>query len=271
MNKNSENYKAVYSAFRPSDAAMERVMNMTKENKKHIFTPTRKGLVAAALTLTLLVGAGFGVSRFVGKDGRGGGNDFGFLIANAADGAFRSVDDFAEGEALKIDTQRLHETEDFEHYVGFEYDYLELCPDIEDYSDVQSLCVRCENGNLHLDYSILWTDAAGETFAQSAGQTSTGPGANEVTISGDEIRCSRDLIRSSLDANKLAEGFPENTGFLIYWNPHCDVCEAILHGEDYDLTQVSDTITLTLTYTDGSVKAASLRFQFDENGCLQFK
>ena len=264
MNKNSENYKAVYSAFRPSDAAMERVMNMTKENANHIHNLTRKGLVAAALALTLLVGAGFGVNRFAGKDRRSAGNDFGILIAGAADGEFRSVDDFAEGETLKINTERLHDIDDFDQYIGFEFDYLDFCPDVEDYSDVQSLRVRCENGNLHLSCVIPWTDAAGETFDQSVDKVSDGPDANEITVSGDEIRYSQ-------NSERAAEEIGTTAGYLIEWNPHYDVVQAYSFGDGYDLTQVRDTITLTLTYTDGTEKTATMRFRFDGNGYLQFE
>lgn len=60
-------YKETFSAFHPSDEAVERVFEMTTDKKKAKLNPVLKRIGAAVLVFVLIVGGGFGINSAVSK------------------------------------------------------------------------------------------------------------------------------------------------------------------------------------------------------------
>ena len=140
MNNNSKKYKMTYSSLRPSDESVERTLDIMNEKKK-INTPLK--LAATALAVALFLLGGFGIFRSTESS-----SDFGILVAHAAENGlpanFKSVDELTDNEAFTFKTTLTHELEDFENYVNFDFDSLEMTADINDYSNVEEITVSCE-------------------------------------------------------------------------------------------------------------------------------
>lgn len=66
MNKNE--YKRIMSGVRPSAETVERIMDMTNDNKGFNFSRTFKKVASATLALAVLLGGGFGVNTAVQKN-----------------------------------------------------------------------------------------------------------------------------------------------------------------------------------------------------------
>ncbi|MDE6766958.1 MAG: hypothetical protein K2J35_02030, partial [Eubacterium sp.] len=67
MNKNKEYYKETFSAFTPSDTAVEKVLERTTDKQKKTSNLTFRRIAAAALAFVLIIGGGFGVNSAVSK------------------------------------------------------------------------------------------------------------------------------------------------------------------------------------------------------------
>lgn len=67
MNKNNQNYKETFAAFNPSDTAVEKVFEMTTDNRKSAKGITFKWVAAVVLAFVLVISGGFGVNAVIGK------------------------------------------------------------------------------------------------------------------------------------------------------------------------------------------------------------
>lgn len=67
MNKNKDYYKETFSAFTPSDTAVEKVFEATTDKKKKTSNFTFRRIAAAALAFVLIIGGGFGINSAVSK------------------------------------------------------------------------------------------------------------------------------------------------------------------------------------------------------------
>lgn len=64
---NKDNYKETFSAFTPSDTAVEKVFELTTDKKKKASNRTFRRIAAAALAFVLIIGGGFGVNSAVSR------------------------------------------------------------------------------------------------------------------------------------------------------------------------------------------------------------
>lgn len=87
MNKNSENYKNTFSRIRPSDNAVERIMDMTKGKNKGLNVNFKK-IAAVVMALVLFVSGGIGINYAVQKNNS---NEFGVLVAYASTGEYYKI------------------------------------------------------------------------------------------------------------------------------------------------------------------------------------
>ena len=259
MNNNSKKYKMTYSSLRPSDESVERTLDIMNEKKK-INTPLK--LAATALAVALFLLGGFGIFRSTESS-----SDFGILVAHAAENGlpanFKSVDELTDNEAFTFKTTLTHELEDFENYVNFDFDSLEMTADINDYSNVEEITVSCENGNLHLEYISSQTNGEETIENVATGRVSDTNGKNSLSISGADIVYSQN--------SPYKEKYVGNeAGYWFEWNPHYDVVQELFYNDNYDFTQINDIVTFTITYKDGSIKTSTLSFHYDSNGYMQF-
>lgn len=67
MNKNNQNYKETFSAFEPSEKAVERVFEITTDKRKFSKNVMFRRAAAAMLAFVLVIGGGFGLNLAVDR------------------------------------------------------------------------------------------------------------------------------------------------------------------------------------------------------------
>lgn len=156
---------------------------------------------------------------------------------------------------------------------------------LDDYSDVKTFKVENSNeyGILSFDYLMnpeerekidnLIADinhAENEDALSALGITQEdinlvmGLG-NVFTLTGDELRKSKD--------SGFYEGGTKHTvnfGYDLNWNMSAELIERIKADPYFDLSQITDTITFTVEFNDGTVKTASINLYFDSDGYMHF-
>ena len=90
---------------------------------------------------------------------------------------------------------------------------------------------------------------------------------HEEEITGDELRYSQKI---GFDVKGRGR-YKTNKGYSLYWEASETLGEAIAENPNFDLTQIKDTITFTVTFNDGTVKTASLNLYFDKDGYMHFE
>lgn len=88
---------------------------------------------------------------------------------------------------------------------------------------------------------------------------------NEFVVSGEQLRKSKD--------SGLYEGGTKHTvnyGYDLNWNMSTELIEMIEADPYFDLSQITDTITFTVEFNDGTVKTASINLYFDSDGYMHF-
>ena len=289
MNKNFENYKNTFSFIRPSDEAVERVMNMTNE-KKFSFKPILKRVTATALALAVLVGGGLGIS-YVSRE-NDSIDELGVLIAYASTGEFLEVgnqsnQEFfyslhiipendeeaakAAQEKLDADKKRVEEDANEAAELGSTYQGTHgaecydssgnstamiygvsggfIALDIDDYSEVKTLTV--ENAGKYGKVSLNI-------------QPTPWLSGNKIKVTGDDLVYSQQYY-----LDKQLWVF-ENKGYAVNWRPSEKLCDAIGNDVHFDLSNIKDTIKFTVVYNDGTVQTGSLNLYFDSDGYMHF-
>ena len=86
-------------------------------------------------------------------------------------------------------------------------------------------------------------------------------------LTGDELRYSKDSGSYECGFGK----YVQNKGYDLYWTYTTELKNAIGDNPDFDLSEIKDTITFTVTFNDGTVKNASLNLYFDKDGYMHFE
>lgn len=84
MNKNNQNYKETFSAFEPSEKAVEKVFEITTDKRKFSKHVMFRQAAAVMLAFVFAIGGGFGIHSFVGNK-NASDNKLGILIAVAGE------------------------------------------------------------------------------------------------------------------------------------------------------------------------------------------
>ena len=92
--------------------------------------------------------------------------------------------------------------------------------------------------------------------------------AHAFEMTGEEIRDSQKSGYFSVTTKKNKE---INYGYFLSWEPSIELFNAIAENPEFDLSQIKDTITFTVTFNDGTVKTASLNLYFDKDGYMHFE
>lgn len=123
-------------------------------------------------------------------------------------------------------------------------DYLKL--NISDADAIDNVTLTCEkNGKLTVDDKSL----IGLSLKEYIHTVKTG---NEITITGEEYKTL----------------YAKNDGLVFYWTPSDELHESFKNAPDTPLSTVTDTITGTITYTDGTEETFTITLSFDDNGIL---
>lgn len=151
---------------------------------------------------------------------------------------------------------------------------------LDDYSDVKTFKVENNSkyGYLEFDYLghlekmfEMGTDGYYEEGYEPTDQDSLdfyGWG-HSFEISGDELRRSQ---QSDTYAGGMKPEIEVNKGYRLSWIPSLEFENEVIPADPhFDLSQIQDTITFTVTFNDGTVKTASLDIQFDSDGYMHFE
>ena len=90
--------------------------------------------------------------------------------------------------------------------------------------------------------------------------------AHEFELTGDELRRSQ----NNGYGEKGLGRYKTNKGYCLLWEASETLADAITENPNFDLSQIKDTITFTVTFNDGTVKTASLNLYFDSDGYMHF-
>lgn len=88
---------------------------------------------------------------------------------------------------------------------------------------------------------------------------------NEFVVSGEQLRRSKD--------SGFYEGGTKHTvnyGYSLEWDMSLELVERIKADPYFDLSQITDTITFTVEFNDGTVKTAGINLYFDSDGYMHF-
>lgn len=148
---------------------------------------------------------------------------------------------------------------------------------LNDYSDVKSF--RIENasvyGTLEFDYDFYgrlgYTDTPPTDFDDDYLERIETLGF-PYPIECNELEISGDVLRRSQESGFYFEGKKNdvNKGYTLLWRLSDEFANAIDDEQNFDLSQIEDTITFTVEFNDGAVKTASIDLYFDSDGYMHF-
>ena len=301
MNKNYDIYKNTYSAFRPSDEALERAMNMTNEKTKSGFKITYKRLAAATLALVLFIGGGFGINHFTNKS-----DELTVLVAYAEDGRikvgsassqkivkglyFAPVDDekacekqhekaIKDYNEYRIDFEKLDSEVGSYMYTGVgSYDIYdgngkviaklysssagEIVASKTDYSNVKSFTVENESEHALLQFEYAGLYENWESHLESHN--------DEESPYPDFINHKFTLTGDELRKSQEDWG---HYGYMLEWLSTAEVWDYPPDNisADFKAKDIKDKITFTFVNNDGSVETASVNITFDSYGHMHLE
>ncbi|MBR3598011.1 MAG: hypothetical protein IKL47_13675 [Clostridia bacterium] len=123
-------------------------------------------------------------------------------------------------------------------------DYLKL--KISDADAIDSVNLTCgKSGKLTVDDKSL----IGMSFKEYLGTIKTG---KEISVTGEEYKTV----------------YAKNDGMVFSWSVSDELRKDINNAPDTPLSTVTDTITGTITYTDGTSETFTVTLTFDDNGIL---
>ena len=156
---------------------------------------------------------------------------------------------------------------------------------LEDYSDVKSFKVNNVSKYGYLDFEYCNSKKIPDKILKELEEINdfdalppekqkyyeqyigTDEETHEEELTGDELRYSQ----KAGSEEKGRGRYKTNKGYSLYWLASETLADAITEKPDFDLTQIKDTITFTVTYNDGTVKTASLNLYFDKDGYMHFE
>ena len=233
MNKNSENYKATYSALCPSNEATERALDLTTGKTRK--TLKLKPVLAACFCLILLTVGVFGGSLIGGK-----ASSNLFAIAAYADGGYINLKDTP---FVKTDLRLFYADGDTGGFlvaadtVGFSFDGKNVS------------CVT---------YSAQYGDIEFITISE-----------NGVQFTEKEYRPSTEPQYGSSLTLEVGDGEKVVVGY--YPAKAVDVMMSTDEKLDDLSVLPGDTIKVDVTFKDGSVASATINTSFDKEGNMLLK
>ena len=301
MNKNYDNYKNTYSAFRPSDEAIERAMNMTNEKQNFNYKIPYKRLAAAVFALLLFIGGGFGINHFTNKS-----DGLTVLVAYAEDGEIK-VGSASSQKIVKglyfapADDEKACEKQHqkaIKDYNGYKIDFEELDSEIGPYmfTGVGTYDICDENGKV---IAMLYTSTAGNIVASKTDYTNvksfTVENESEYALLQFEYAGLSDILENqtendvdeeipyaefinhkfTLTGDELRKSQEEwgHYGYFLEWRSIPEVYYYPVNNisADFKASDIKDKITFTFIYNDGSVETASVNITFDDYGHMHLE
>ena len=148
---------------------------------------------------------------------------------------------------------------------------------LNDYSEVKSFKIenRSPYGILAFDYDFYgrlgYTDTPPTDFDDDYLERIETLGF-PYPIECNELEISGDVLRRSQESGFYFEGKKNdvNKGYTLLWRLSEQFANAIDDNQNFDLSQIKDTITFTVEFNDGAVKTANIDLYFDSDGYMHF-
>lgn len=280
--RNNE-YKNAFNQLEVSDKAIDNLYDITTKNQhKTIALP--KKIIATAMAFVLVFGGGFGISYSLSDK-----TSVGIYVANANEVASIKkatpqdftyqvyIDDDSKDTMSKWqkDKQKLLDDaeklgkDDYTASVnsgsssatneksGKEYDFYTLSSgnftvNVGDIEDVKKLTVENENKYAELLVAVF-DDDMGNWYTD----------AKKVEITGDKLQKSYDSGVCSFSNGKFKKEI--NFGNSFTWNLTY-LSSYISETNEFNFSDLNDTVTATVEYKDGSVIKRGFNIEFDKNG-----
>lgn len=297
MSKNK--YTQTFSAFNPSDEAVERIFEMTADKKKTRINYPIKRIAAAAFAFVLVIGGGFGVNSFVKKNDESS-DRLSVLVAYA-------------GEQELLEAGSVNEQELFYRIYVADIDDKEQCNSVKTEwgnekadqlekasklgknnitASVGSGSGGCYSSEQDRDTAIMYTLRAGN-FVLTLNDYSN---VKDIVIENsseygetvlqfeaesgdlfDSVRCGHSVSITGEELEfSVDSGFYEtytgngtvNKGYSVQWEVSDCLYNTVGNDVDFDLSQIKDTITFTVNYNDGTSEQASVSLSLDSDGYM---
>lgn len=298
-------YKEVFSYLSPSEKSVEKIYQITTDKKKFNYKKVIKRIAAATMALALVIGGGVGID-FIAKTNQAD-NTLGIYVAYAAEKELTRIEklneqdlfyriyviDYSNAEKRKkieadynTDNRKQQEIahELGSHGIGTSIQRSfsagnngmirtlnagEFVLNLDDYSDVKNIIIEntSKYGQIQFSYiadsskSISHADCVmkiNELYSDVLIQS------NRITITGEELQYSKNS-----DMYIMGSGKHEiKKGYSLNWDITTALYEELEKDMNYDLTQIQDTITVTVNYLDGTTDSAVVNLNCDKDGYI---
>lgn len=245
MNDNHKSIKGTFSNIRPSDECIERINNMTQNKTKRHFklTPVLAAAMCIAIIVTGVIG-GSGITARISSVFSGKSSNAFTITAYAKDNDGVKEIDLSKSSVTKTDLKIHYELIDGVlpscsiGWTGF----------MVNGKDIESVTYRANHGSF--DYQSLNGNDF-DTYYSKSIYDSKLPYKSEITI------------------NELGD----NEIMQVFYNPQ-EAVDTLLNSNeasfDYS-TLPEDTITISVSFKDGSKAESEIRTSFDKEGYLQLE
>ena len=188
-----------------------------------------------------------GKEGYTARCGKGSTGNENVQINHINGGNFAlSLDDYSDVKTFKV--------ENSSEYGILSFDYL---MNQEEREKIDNLIADINNAENQDALSALDITQEDINLAMGLG--------NEFVVSGEQLQRSKNC--------GFYEGGTKHTvnyGYSLEWDMSSELIERIKTDPYFDLSQITDTITFTVEFNDGTVKTASIDLYFDSDGYMHF-
>lgn len=299
MNKNKDNYKETFSAFEPSEKAVERVFEITTDKRKFSKNVIFRRTAAAMLAFVLVIGGGFGLNFAVDRK-IPTYETLGVMVAMAGERDLLSAGSINEQKLFyRIYVADMDDKEQWNRikteWGNEKAEQLEKASKLGEKNitaGVGSGGSECYSSEQDRATAMLYTLRAGEfvltlndySNVQSITIENSSEYGNvnlQLDVEGEDlsvynrhghcISATGEEIRYSIE-----QGFYEthtqngtvNKGYCVHWEASHHLYNTIGNNVNFDLSQIKDTILFTVNYDDGTSEQASVSIAFDSDGYM---
>lgn len=292
---NKKYYKETFSAFQPSDAAVERVFEMTTDKRKTKMNTALKRVGTALLAFVILACGGMGVHTIV-KDSAD--NRLGVMIACAGEKKLLKAERINEQKLFYriyiADLENESEMQNVKNEWGNEKaEQLELAKNLKEGISgcVKSSSSSCYSSERDKETAAIYTLSAGlfslnlddYTYVESLTVENSGKYGElnlEIAVESDELIATKTGHRISIKSDDLKYSVQSgmfcwgtgkgevNKGYDLYWDISEELKKAIGNDIAFDLSTIEDTIIFTVKYLDGSTEQAKIDLGFNKDGYM---
>lgn len=143
---------------------------------------------------------------------------------------------------------------------------------LDDYSNVKTFTVENASSYGWLDFDYL--DGAERLYNEEVDTSSMSEEEyRQFLLQDHKFIITGDALRRSQNSRYYEGGTKNivNKGYFLNWTMSDELEYEIGKNPYFDLSQITDTITFTVEFNDGTIRTASLNLYFDSDGYMHFE